>query len=192
MTPTHIIGDPCYFLHTIEAGGATNDQLWVDSFCEALENAEMQERFTGHLTYMGHPIFVHSTAYGDGQYEGTDGRSYSVDAGIIGVIPVSLIENEVVQQILNTKIVRAVSMTREQLSKAEYFDGTFTFYTSEGRFEIETDPEEEYFCENCGAEISEYEYHDIEALCRWCIADREEEEREEEDREEDECEEDED
>ncbi len=178
MTPTHFIGDPCYFLHTIEAGGATNDELWVESFCEALEKAESGEDFDGHLTYMGHPIFVHSTAFGDGSYEGSDGRSYPVDAGIIGAIPFDLIEDEVIQKMVKARNVRAVSMTTEQLSKAEYCDGTFTFHTSGGRLEIETDPEEEYSCEDCGAEISEYEYHD-EALCRWCIADREEEEREE-------------
>ena len=180
--PTHLVGDPCYFLHTIESGGATNDDLWVSSFCEALEKAEEKEGFDGHLTYMGHPIFVHSTAYGDGSYQGNDGRSYPVYAGIIGAIPVELIENEVVQEKLDDPSVRVVSMTRDQLSKAEYYDGTFTFYTNEGLLEIETDPEEEYECQDCGAEISEYEYHD-EALCRWCIADREEAEREEEEEE---------
>ena len=177
--PTHIIGDPCYVLHTIEAGGATNDQLWVDSFCEALEKAETQEGFTGHFEYMGHPIFVHGTAFGDGSYEGSDGRTYPVDAGIIGAIPVQLIEDEIVHDNLKERGVRAVSMTADQLSKADYYDGTFTFHTSQGSLEIETDPEEEYECEDCGAEISEYEYHD-EALCKWCIADREEEERERE------------
>ena len=177
--PTHFIGDPCYVLHTIEAGGAYNDELWVNSFCEALGKAEEQEDFDGHLTYMGHQIFVHSTAFGDGSYEGSDGRSYPVDAGIIGAIPFELIEASVVQDKLNDRSVRAVSMTADQLSKADYYDGTFTFHTSQGSLEIETDPEEEYSCQDCGAEISEYEYHD-EALCRWCIADREEEEREEE------------
>ena len=55
-----------------------------------------------------------------------------------------------------------------------------TFYTSEGRLEVETDPEEEYECEDCGSEITEYEYHD-DGVCKWCRADREEQEREEED-----------
>ena len=179
-TPTHFIGDPCYFHHTIEAGGATNDALWVNNFCEDLEKAESKEDFDGHLTYMGHQIFVHSTAHGDGFYVGSDGRSYPVDAGLIGAIPVELIEDEVVQEKLKDSGVKAVSMTKDQVSRADYYDGTFTFYTSEGALEIETDPEEEYECEDCGNEISEYEYHD-EALCKWCTADREEQEREEED-----------
>lgn len=177
--PTHFIGDPCYVLHTIEAGGAYNDELWVKSFCEALEKAEKQEGFTGHFEYMGHPIFVHGTAHGDGSYEGSDGRTYPVDAGIIGAIPVELIEDEIVQEKLKDSDVRAVTMTRENLEVSEYDEGTFVFRHSEGLLEIETDPEEEYECEDCGAEISEYEYHD-EALCKWCIADREEEEREQE------------
>lgn len=180
-TPTHFVCDPCYVLHTVEAEGTPHcEGLWVKSFCEALWKAEEAEDFDGHFEYLGHPIFVHSTAYGDGQYEGTDGRSYSVDAGIIGAIPVELIEDEVVQEMIKQPYVRAVSMTESRLSMASYEDGTFTFYTSEGRLEIETDPEEEYECEDCGSEISEYEYND-DGVCKWCRADREEEEREEED-----------
>ena len=180
-TPTHFVCDPCYVLHTIDPEGVPHmEGLWVKSFVEAISDAEEAEDFDGHFEYMGHPIFVHSTAYGDGSYEGSDGRSYSVDAGIIGAIPVELIEDEVVQEMIKQPYVRAVSMTESQLSKADYYDGTFTFYTSEGRLEIETDPEEEYECEDCGSEITEYEYHD-DGVCKWCRADREEEEREEED-----------
>lgn len=174
-TPTHFICDPCYVLHTIDPEGTPHSEgLWVKSFVEALSRAEEKD-FDGHFTYMGHPIFVHSTAYGDGQYEGSDGRSYSVDAGIIGAIPLALIEDEVVQEMTKQPYVRAVSMTQCELSMAYYEDGTFTFYTSEGRLTIETDPEEEYECEDCGSEISEYEYHD-DALCKWCLADREDDE----------------
>jgi hypothetical protein len=179
-TPTHFVCDPCYVLHTIDPEGTPHSEsLWVKSFVEALCNAEQADDFDGHMTYMGHPIFVHSTAYGDGSYKGTDGRSYYVDAGIIGAIPVELIEDEVVQEMLNQPYVRAVNMTESQLGMADYEDGTFTFYTSEGRLEIETDPEE-YECEECSSEISEYEYND-EGVCKWCLADREEQEREEED-----------
>lgn len=177
-TPTHFICDPCYVLHTVEVEGT--EGLWVKSFCEALWKAEEADDFDGHFEYMGHPIFVHSTAYGDGSYEGTDGRSYSVDAGIIGAIPVELIEDEVAQEMLKQPYVRAVSMTRENLEVSEYDEGTFVFRHSEGLLEIETDPEEEYECEDCGSEISEYEYHD-DGVCKWCRADREEQEREEED-----------
>ena len=91
---------------------------------QTLWKAEEADDFDGHFEYMGHPIFVHSTAYGDGSYEGSDGRSYSVDAGIIGAIPVELIEDEVVQEMIKRPYVRAVSMTESQLSKADYYDGT--------------------------------------------------------------------
>lgn len=177
-TATHFIGDPCYVLHTVEVEGT--EGLWAESFCEALEKAESSLGFDGHFEYMGHPIFVHSTFHGDGSYEGTDGRSYGVDAGIIGAIPVELIEDEVVQEMIKQPYVRAVSLTADQLSRAYYEEGTFTFDTSEGRLDIETDPEEEYECEDCGSEISEYEYND-DGVCKWCRADREEQEREEED-----------
>jgi len=190
LQPTHLIGDPCYFLHTQDVDPMATDYMegqhmenqWVQGFCATLFEEQKAEDFDGHFEYLGHPIFVHGTAYGDGSYEGTDGRSYYVDSGLIGAIPVQLIEHEVVQDMLKQPHVRAVSMTRNNLEVSEYDGGTFVFRHSEGLLEIETDPEEEYECEDCGAEISEYEYHD-EALCRWCIADREEAEREEEEEE---------
>lgn len=176
--PTHLVGDPCYFLHTVEPKGLPHmEGQWVQGFCSTLSEESKAEDFSGHFDYQGHTIFVHGTAHGDGFYEGSDGRSYPVDAGIIGVIPVALIEEDVVQEMLNGEDVRAVAMTNEQLLATEYHDGTFIIEHSEGSLQIETDPEEEYECSDCGAEISEYEYHD-EALCRWCIADREEEEEE--------------
>lgn len=70
----YYIGDPCYVI-----------QEW-DEFCDTY--------FTtggGELTFHGQSIFVDNTTYGDGTYEGTDGHSYSVDAGLLGIIPTSLI-----------------------------------------------------------------------------------------------------
>ena len=35
---------------------------------------------------------VAGTAYGDGEYEGSDGVFYGVDAGVIGIVPLELVE----------------------------------------------------------------------------------------------------
>ena len=174
-THTHIIGDPCYSLHTTNPEGVSHmDGLWVKSFCEALEQARNDESFSGLIKYMGHTIFVHDTSLGDGQYPGSDGILYSVDAGIIGAIPLALIEPEVIEEIKDLPYIKFVTMTDDQLSNAEYEDGTFTFYTSEGKLQIKTSAEEDYECDRCGASICEDEHHEY-GLCYSCIEDDEEE-----------------
>jgi hypothetical protein len=70
----YFIGDPCY---------AVTDN-W-DAFCDkSFEKETMTE-------YKDTPMFCHSTAYGDGLFRGSDKKSYGVDAGIIGVVPMSLV-----------------------------------------------------------------------------------------------------
>lgn len=43
----------------------------------------------------GFKFAVASTAWGDGTYEDDDGREYPVDAGVIGVLPLELVDNSV-------------------------------------------------------------------------------------------------
>lgn len=45
-------------------------------------------------SYKGYSIFAESTAHGDGVYYDQDGREYGVDAGIIGIMPVEVIESD--------------------------------------------------------------------------------------------------
>lgn len=40
----------------------------------------------------GYEVLIGSTAFGDGTYRGSDGFSYSVDAGIIGAVPFELLD----------------------------------------------------------------------------------------------------
>lgn len=73
---TYILGDPCY---------ATPNECWD----EAIETSDIFNDPVGYITVEGnrYPILGFGTAYGDGTYLGSDGFEYSVDAGLIGLVP---------------------------------------------------------------------------------------------------------
>lgn len=66
--------DPCY---------ACPDARWD----ELLKSSDYFGR-AGHLD--GIAVYAFSTAYGDGEYKGSNGELYPVDAGLIGLTPLAL------------------------------------------------------------------------------------------------------
>lgn len=78
------VGDPCYAI--------TNDGddigIWF-RLCDDMFAKEGGERgaAVAHDKESGFWFVASSTAHGDGTYEGSDGRTYGVDAGMIGVVP---------------------------------------------------------------------------------------------------------
>ena len=78
-------GDPCYAL------GADKSlwREWVAASAEA--SHDFQEPVSG-ASYRGFPVVAASTLYGDGTYSGSDGFSYPVDSGSLGVVPAALLE----------------------------------------------------------------------------------------------------
>ena len=72
----YYIGDPCYLF----------DQSWQKILNETnyLEDGK-------HIIFR-ETVFCGSTAYGDGCYKDNLGRGYGVDAGLIGILPVSLLD----------------------------------------------------------------------------------------------------
>lgn len=71
------IGDICHVL-----GDDTYYGIWM-----------MKEKFRDGVIEVGdHAFVVASTAYGDGSYYGSDGNEYGVDAGVIGCVPIEVIE----------------------------------------------------------------------------------------------------
>lgn len=74
---------------------------------------------------------VASTAFGDGGYVGSDGVKYSVDAGVIGVVPDSLWKKDAIPT--GGRIV--VAKTSVTFST---FDGRFTITVDEEVIEINT------------------------------------------------------
>lgn len=115
------VGDPCYVLS--EENVANFD--WVDNFCEPLWKAEeavgggrgrvgvidwgddfceplsVAEKASGGgpvgvtVEVQGYKVFASSTAYGDGCYPSSIGFVFGVDAGLIGLVPVELVPEEV-------------------------------------------------------------------------------------------------
>ncbi len=76
----YFIGDPCYVF---------NDDTW-DTLCEK----HLDAMSTGEIfEFNGHQVWSHSTAYGDGVYGDQNGAEYGVDAGLLGIVPIALIED---------------------------------------------------------------------------------------------------
>jgi hypothetical protein len=76
------IGDPCYPF--------PNDGPKSDEWERVLEATDFFER--PHCDLGEIQVWAGSTTYGDGTYLGTDGNSYPVDAGMLGIMPVSTVD----------------------------------------------------------------------------------------------------
>lgn len=75
----YYVGDPCYIF------GESWSEVLDDTYY--FNNDEIVKVF-------GKDCIAGRTAYGDGTYTDNFGREYNVDAGLIGVLPVSLISKD--------------------------------------------------------------------------------------------------
>lgn len=98
---TYYVGDLCYVLDLNKDGDGYDWHAVLDgthylgtSPPETPKGYEAKWVSTGHFTIphydTGEPVrfFSSSTAYGDGSYTDGEGRSYAVDAGLIGCFPI--------------------------------------------------------------------------------------------------------
>lgn len=74
----YYVGDLCYVI---------TDENW-DKLLDETDCLESENQ-----TFKGEKIASHGTYCGDGSYEDQKGRKYSVDAGIIGIMPAHLMED---------------------------------------------------------------------------------------------------
>lgn len=116
---SYVIGDPCY---------AVPDGDWQSLLLSC-------NYFESPIGYVGDglqktPVCAFITKWGDGFYQGSDGNRYSVDAGLIGLVPVAIVKD------LSNHIV--VKFERDTLCIADG-NGTLRF----GHIKIETDPMED-------------------------------------------------
>jgi hypothetical protein len=125
---TYWLGDPCYtvpdddwmpLLRTCGVFGASDDP------------ADGQPGPVG--TVRGHEVLAFGTAHGDGEYQGSDGHRYGVDAGLIGLVPVALNPDGY------TVLVRQVTFDAPTVCKTEGGGAVLTF----GPVVIYTGDEEE-------------------------------------------------
>lgn len=87
---SYVIGDPCY---------AVPNQDWGDLLLSC-------NYFESPIGYVNHgmqkfPVLAFSTKWGDGSYHGTDGNEYDVDAGLLGLVPVELLDDLADHKIVN-------------------------------------------------------------------------------------------
>lgn len=75
----YYIGDPCYVV---------SDDNW-HNLLEETDYFRNEEQ-----SYRGFRILAGDTAYGDGTYSDNYGREYPVDAGLIGIMPIDVIDND--------------------------------------------------------------------------------------------------
>ena len=77
----YVIGDPCY---------AVPDKDWLP----LLETCNYFESPIGYVKdgLQKFAVLAFGTKWGDGCYAGSDGNEYPVDAGLLGLVPVELVE----------------------------------------------------------------------------------------------------
>lgn len=76
------IGDICYALSDAIYRGFWGDEMGFEDGVHTVPG-------------IGLRFAVAGTAYGDGEYEDEEGNVYGVDAGVIGLVPVELVEKDV-------------------------------------------------------------------------------------------------
>jgi hypothetical protein len=72
----YLLADPCY---------AVPADLWED----LLDSCNYFETPVGRV--QGQQVLAFPTAHGDGSYAGSDGFTYGVDSGLIGLTPLALV-----------------------------------------------------------------------------------------------------
>ena len=79
---TYFLGDPCY---------AVPESLWMPLLesCNYYQDSPVGTVKKNGQTY---EVLAFGTAYGDGVYQDNQGHSYPVDAGLIGLTPIELVE----------------------------------------------------------------------------------------------------
>jgi hypothetical protein len=94
---TYVLGDPCYSFR--------NHDNW-------LKIINSSDHFNNPIADIdGVKILAFSTQYGDGHYIGSDDFIYLVDAGLIGLVPIAIVEDlEYIKGICN--IVTFVKETK--------------------------------------------------------------------------------
>jgi hypothetical protein len=101
---TYYIGDPCYVF---------NDRDWKIICDNCLDDL-------GIIDIFKHKFFMEGTTYGDGTYHDNFGRSYPVDAGLIGAVPIELIAKKYMRDGMHF-------ITFDKELPIEYAGGNFTF-----------------------------------------------------------------
>jgi len=153
----YYIGDPCYVL----AADGYPDDRW-SKFCNLLYDHNKQREVT---EFEGVPMYAAGTANGDGEFLGTDNFAYGVDAGLIGIVPLSLCTDTArLERAKEHALGRFVTFTKEFEAESNgegvfYFDDIVinTGYMDEEEGEYDYEEEGDDYEEEEGEEEREEE-----------------------------------
>lgn len=133
---TYYIGDPCY---------AIPDEQW-DSWCTSMDKFEDYhgdvEMVNGGFGFEheGEQVWCANTEWGDGTWPDQYGNEYSVDAGIIGVVPEALIDVNPNSPAVDPVVVNGGHVVRiDHEFEVDRNGGIITI----GPYIIDTDPQDE-------------------------------------------------
>ena len=90
---TYYVGDPCYVIEQDEWS------YFLDSERNPPDDEDNPHAVNDVMIYDYKGAISVSlwTLYGDGEYSGSDGNSYCVDSGTIGVVPVSILTDKALE-----------------------------------------------------------------------------------------------
>ena len=168
---TYVVGDPCYSIP---------DEKWMDwltnsDFTNVERDHVLVAPVDGQLA-----VGVH-TAFGDGVYRGSDGNEYGVDAGLIGLVPLSVAEKNsvgddrvvvtfdkpfVCRNDGETIVLGHITIPTGDTDDDERCDNCGSPH--DGWSSVCDDCQENH-CEGCGTTIDQYESH-----CDGCNDDNDE------------------
>lgn len=121
---TYRLGDPCY---------SVPSKRWLE-WLESANYLTAYEKLLADLD--GKPVLGFATKYGDGEYPGSDGFRYGVDAGLIGLVPVEVADRD---DLYGNEPPWTVVTFEEEVLCTRDEHGTLTF----GHIVIETGDEDE-------------------------------------------------
>ena len=110
------IGDPCYVMKDAVYHGVWGDQHNFDN---------------GEFDHDGVKFAIGGTAYGDGNYSGSNGTSFPVDAGVIGAVPSELLDEEKVAE-YNERTFPGIMVDADEVILEYDDEGRFDFKTTRG------------------------------------------------------------
>ena len=115
------VGDPCYVVPDDIYQG-----IWGDKY-----------KFEDGTIDCGNGLSfqVHGTAWGDGEYKGSNGFIYGVDAGVLAIVPMELATKE--------RGLDKGTRHKSSTAKLEYKDGVFNMIFDNETITINTDPSED-------------------------------------------------
>lgn len=115
-------------------GKIKSNKFYVGDICYVLNEDLYQNIWGGKydfkdgvIDFGANQVLVHGTRYGDGCYEDNQGNTYSVDAGVIGVVPEELIDWDKIEKDYGSKskIYELGNIVTAQEAELIYDVGTF-------------------------------------------------------------------